>query len=116
MNDAAVADRIAAALSTVDGLSLLVPLREHALRWAGSDASLAVSVDHDRVEVRLVAHRLPLPALLDLAAACVREAVSGTDWAGAPLRLVVAELAAQALSKPRQAQTGPDRREGPGQA
>ncbi len=91
--------RVAAAVGTVDGLSLVVPLRAQALRWAGRDAALAVDVDIDGVEVRLVAHRLPLPPLLDQAAAAVGVALSGTGWERVPLRLVVAELAGRALSR-----------------
>lgn len=95
-----VPGRVAAAVRTVDGLSLLVPLRAQALRWAGGDAALAITVEQDVVEVRLVAHRMPLPPLLDQAAVTVRAALSDTGWDHARLRFVVAELAAQAFTQP----------------
>ncbi len=91
--------RVADAVVEVDGLSLLVPLRARALRWTGSDAALAVTADSDGIEVRMVAHRLPLPPLLEQAAAGVRAALAGTGWEHVRLRLVVAELTAEAFSE-----------------
>lgn len=92
-----VRGRVAAALDGVDGLCLMVPLRAHALRWAGREAALAISVDQERVEIRLVASRLPLPPLLDEAAAAIRTGLAGTGWERVPLRLVVGELTTVAL-------------------
>lgn len=92
-----IAERVAAAVQSVDGLALLLPLRAHALRYAGSGAALAVTVKADLIEVRLVADSLPLPPLLDQAATATRSALAGTRWDHVPLRLVVAEISATAL-------------------
>lgn len=94
-----VADLVTAAIRAVDGLTLMLPLRAQALRWTGADAVMAVTLDRDRVEVRLVAHTLPLPPLLDQAATAVRAALRGTGWERAPLRLVVAELTTAAFTR-----------------
>lgn len=98
--DRDVPDVVAAAVRTVDGLTLLVPLRAHALRWAEQDAALAITLDQDTIEIRLVAHRLPLPPQLDQLTAAVRAALSGTSWHHARLRLIVAELTTHALKPP----------------
>lgn len=83
---------VAEAVASVDGLSLLVPLRKEALRLTGGDEGLAVRVSEDVVEVRVVAHRLPLPPLLDRAGLAARAALAGTAWADVVLRLVVSEI------------------------
>jgi len=93
-----VAGRVAAAVHTVEGLSLQVPLRTQALRWGGGEAALAVTVHRDRVEVRVVAHQLPLPPLIDRAAVAVRATLAGSGWDRAPLRVVVTELTAAAFT------------------
>lgn len=92
-------DRVAAAVGTVTGLSLQVPLRAQALRWAGRAAALAITLDQEGVEVRLVARRSPLPPLLDQADAAVRAALTGTDWEEATLRFIVTEIAAEAFTQ-----------------
>lgn len=92
-----IADRVAAAVGAVDGVSLLVPLRAQAIRWAGSDSAMAVSVGREGIEVRMVAHRLPLPPLLDEVAAAVQDELIGAGRPLTPLRLVVVELTAQAF-------------------
>ncbi len=92
-----VRDLVAHAVASAAGLSLLVPLRKEALRLAGGDEGMAVSVSEDLVEVRLVAHRLPLPPLLERAGDLARAALAGTQWAVVPVRLVVAALARSAF-------------------
>lgn len=90
-------DLVAGAVSEVAGLSLLVPLRKEALRLRVGGSSLAVRAGDDLVEVRLVAHRLPLPPLLQQAGEAARRALAGTGWERVPLRLVVAELTVEAF-------------------
>lgn len=95
---AGIVDRVAAAIQSIDGLALLMPLRAQALQLNGAGAALAVIVDPDGIEVRLVARRLPLPPLLEQAEAAIQAALLGTGWESARLQLVVAELAEQALA------------------
>ncbi|MFI5607525.1 hypothetical protein [Amycolatopsis sp. NPDC051903] len=78
----AVADGIVAALDEVAGLRPAVAL----------GVAAAVELGPDTVQVRLIATRLPLPPLLEQAEAVVRPVLAGTEWAGAKLRLVVADL------------------------
>lgn len=92
-----IADRVAAAVGAVGGISLLVPLRAQAIRWAGSDSAMAVSVGPEGIEVRLVAHRLPLPPLLDEVAAAIQDELTGAGRPLSPLRLIVVELTTQAF-------------------
>lgn len=94
---AEVREVVVAAVSSVDGVSLLVPLRREALRLTGGGEGLAVTVSEGMVEVRLVAHRLPLPPLLDRAGGLVRVALTGTQWSDVPVRLVVAQLTRDAF-------------------
>jgi hypothetical protein len=61
---------------------------------------LAVDVSDEVVELRLVALTLPLPPLLRRAEAVLRDALRGTKWESARLRLVVTDLDAAALSGP----------------
>lgn len=92
-----VREVVAEAVGSVAGLSLLVPLRKEALRLAGRDEGMAVSVSDDLVEVRVVAHRLPLPPMLDRAGDLARAGLAGTRWSEVPVRFVVAELARSAF-------------------
>lgn len=104
LTDGVVRDRVAAAVAAVGGVALLVPLRAQAIRWDTADAALAISFSDGAVEARLVAHRLPLPPLLDAAAAAVRSALAGTGHEASRVRLVVARLSERALAP---APTGP---------
>ncbi|MER7660075.1 hypothetical protein [Streptomyces sp. NPDC096193] len=64
------------------------------------DAS-AVTVGDDVVEIRLVALVLPLPAVLSRAETALRAVLAGTRWSDARLRLVVTDIDAAALTRPR---------------
>jgi hypothetical protein len=60
-------------------------------------AALAVELGPGQLEVHLAATRLPLPVLLEQAAAAIRLATAPTAWGLLPHRLVVAALDAAAL-------------------
>ncbi|WP_163507080.1 hypothetical protein [Fodinicola acaciae] len=86
-------DRLLAALVGVPGLRPARP-RMNALGGVfrtGLDA-LAVDATPEVVEVRLVAIALPLPPLLEKAAAALEPVVAASGYAGARLRLVVIDL------------------------
>jgi uncharacterized alkaline shock family protein YloU len=89
------------AVRSVPGLRPASPVRpvrpEHA-RWMHWDpAALAVELGPGQLEVHLAATRLPLPVLLEQAAAAIRLATAPTAWGLLPHRLVVAALDAAAL-------------------
>lgn len=93
----AIAGKVADAVSGLDGLRLATSLAAE-ISWLPSDPSGgAVELAGNTVEIRLLALRLPLPPLLASAEAAVREALAGTEWADAHLRLVVAGLAGSAV-------------------
>ena len=76
MTRAEAAAKIAGALEAVAGLRLAAP----------------ADVAPELVRVQLIATRLPIPPLLDHAAAVVRPVLAGTEWAQARLRLEVSDL------------------------
>ena len=78
-------ERILGALEAVNGLR---PATPESAWWPGT----AVDLSAERVEVRLIATRLPIQPLLDRAAEAVRPVLAGTEWADARLRLVVTDL------------------------
>ncbi|SDW62872.1 hypothetical protein SAMN05421504_1011094 [Amycolatopsis xylanica] len=78
------------ALRELDGLRPAAP------RDLGA---LAVGVDDDLVEIRLVALALPLPPLLRKAEASLRSIVDASPFRGARLRLLVTDLDAAALKE-----------------
>ena len=82
--------RLLTALSTVDGLRPAPPL----LRTVpGRDLdALAIDVDAELVQIRLVATALPLPPRLAEAGEVVAKALVGTPYAGARVRLVVTDV------------------------
>ncbi|WP_410637508.1 hypothetical protein [Amycolatopsis sp. lyj-346] len=80
--------RIVGALAEVDGLRPATP--EPVAAWLPSDPAVGLSAE--RVEIRLVATRLPIPPRLDRAAEAVRAVLAGTEWENARLRLVVTDL------------------------
>jgi hypothetical protein len=86
-------EKIVGVLHEVDGLRPATP--ESA--WLPS--STAVGVSAERIEIRLVATRLPLPPLLDRAAEAVRSVLAGTEWENARLRLVVTDLDGAAFGR-----------------
>ncbi|MFB9689623.1 hypothetical protein [Amycolatopsis plumensis] len=86
MTAAEAVERIVGALAQVDGLRPATPAVP-----MGRDGA-AVDLTAERVEIRLIATRLPIPPLLDQAAEAVRPVLAGTAWANARLRLVVTDL------------------------
>ncbi|MFD3442804.1 hypothetical protein ACFWU3_35570 [Streptomyces sp. NPDC058685] len=64
------------------------------------DAS-AVAIGDDVVEIRLVALVLPLPTALSRAGTALHAVLEGTRWKDARLRLVVTDIDATALTRPR---------------
>jgi hypothetical protein len=58
---------------------------------------LALDVDVNLVEVRVVATGLPLPPLLGRAETALRAVLQGTVWAAARLRIVVTDIDRGAL-------------------
>ncbi|WP_372667355.1 hypothetical protein [Amycolatopsis kentuckyensis] len=97
MTGAEAVEKIVGALETVAGLrpaTLLSP----GTPWLPVDR--AVDLSAEIVEIRLIATRLPLPPLLEQAAAAVRPVLAGTEWEGARLRLVVTDLDGAAFGRP----------------
>jgi hypothetical protein len=93
-----LAAALLAALRTVPGLAPAAPRRVPALSWMPVQFdTLAVDVDTDMVEVRVVATALPLPPLLRRAEAILRAQLAGTPWSNAGLRLVVTDIDASAF-------------------
>lgn len=94
-----IADRILGAAESVTGIRLAIPIvRESSVRSPWDSRKFAVELAPEVVEVRVVATALPLPPLLERAAAAIRAVLAGTAWEGAELRLVVIELDAAAVS------------------
>ncbi|WP_040837194.1 hypothetical protein [Nocardia brevicatena] len=92
-------NRIFGAVESVTGIQLAIPIvRENSVRCPWDSRKFAVDLAPEVVEVRVVAAALPLPPLLDRAAAAIRAVLAGTAWEGAELRLVVTELDAAAVS------------------
>lgn len=92
---------IVAAVRSVPGLRPASPVGLERSRWMPWDpALLSVSLGGTHLEVQLAATRLPLPPLLERAAAAIREAAEPTRWGALPGRLVVTALDAGALSAP----------------
>jgi hypothetical protein len=60
---------------------------------------MAVDLDADVVQVRVIALRLPLRPLLEQASERVRPALDGTPWARAKLRLVVTDIDGAAFAR-----------------
>ena len=93
-------EKIVGALAAVDGLRLATPVSPGTtwlpVDWAGQ----AVDLSPEVVQVRLIATRLPIPPLLDQAAAVVRPILAGTEWENARLRLVVTDLDGAAFARP----------------
>lgn len=93
-------EKIVGALEAVDGLRPATPVSPETT-WLPVDwAGLAVDLSADVVQIRLIATRLPLPPLLDRAAAVVRPVLAGTEWENARLRLVVTDLDGAAFARP----------------
>ncbi len=93
----AVTAAILDAIDSVPGLRLAAPVADIPRWWRADARGAAVDVTAARVEVRVVATALPLPPLLERAAAAVRAALAETEWSRAPVRLIVTELDASAF-------------------
>jgi uncharacterized alkaline shock family protein YloU len=95
---AGVCAAVVRAVRSVPGLQPASPALPQRARWMRWDpAILAVSLTDSHLEVQLAATRLPLPPLLEQAAAAIRQATAPTRWAALPHRLVVTALDATAL-------------------
>ncbi|MFF7576012.1 hypothetical protein ACFZBE_13625 [Streptomyces sp. NPDC008061] len=60
--------------------------------------TMAVGIDEELIEIRVVALALPLPPILREAEAALRAALKETGWKDARLRLVVCDIDAAALT------------------
>jgi hypothetical protein len=86
-------ERILAAVNAVEGLRAAMLISQQNASWIPWDwEGSAVSLEPDLVQVRVIALRLPLPPLLELASAAVRPTLAGTPWEQAKLRLVVTDI------------------------
>ncbi|MGI5399246.1 hypothetical protein ACQEVG_07305 [Streptomyces sp. CA-135486] len=88
-------------LAVLDGLPALRPATPSTTR-IGSRVpwnldTLAVGIDDELIEVRVVALALPLPPILRRAEAALHAALKETRWKDARLRLVVTDIDAAAL-------------------
>jgi hypothetical protein len=89
-------DQLLAALADVPGLRpASPPVNASFGRW--SLETLAVDVDEKLIQVRLVATALPLPPLLERAAAVLEPVVAASPYRDAQLRLIVTDLDRAAL-------------------
>ncbi|WP_326815866.1 MULTISPECIES: hypothetical protein [unclassified Streptomyces] len=59
---------------------------------------MAVGIDDELIEIRVVALALPLPPILREAEAALHAALQETRWKDARLRLVVTDIDAAALT------------------
>lgn len=105
---AQVCAAVVRAVRSVPGLRPASPVRPQRAGWVPWDpAVLAVSLDDGRLQVQLTATRLPLPFLLERAAAAIRAVTARTPWGALPHRLVVTTLDAGAFTAPSEAVHGP---------
>jgi hypothetical protein len=85
-------EKIIRAIKGVAGLRPATPVSPETtwlpVAWEG----MAVDLTPEVVQIRLIATRLPIPPLLDLASEAVRPVLVGTEWENARLRLVVTDL------------------------
>lgn len=92
MTAAEAVDKIVGVLKEVDGLRPATPVPPETT-WLPVDwDGMAVDLSPELVRIRLIATRLPIPPLLDRAAAVVRPVLAGTEWEKARLRLEVTDL------------------------
>jgi hypothetical protein len=95
---AEVSRALLAALHGVAGLRPATPLTVPVIARVPWDYDvLALDIDVDWVEVRVVATGLPLPPLLGRAETALRAVLQGTVWAAARLRIVVTDIDRGAL-------------------
>ncbi|WP_439657605.1 hypothetical protein ACSHWB_35165 [Lentzea sp. HUAS TT2] len=87
------------ALRGVDGLRAATPSTRAEASWVPWDLdAMAVDVDDDVVQLRLVALALPLPPVLRRAEAALRSVLDDSVWKNARLRLVITDIDASALN------------------
>jgi len=95
---AEVSRALLGALHGVAGLRPATPLTVPVIARVPWDYDvLALDIDVDLVEVRVVATGLPLPPLLGRAETALRAALQGTVWTKARLRIVVTDIDRGAL-------------------
>ena len=95
---AEVSRALLAALHGVAGLRPATPSTVPVIARVPWDYDvLALDIDVDLVEVRVVATGLPLPPLLGRAETALRAVLQGTVWAAARLRIVVTDIDRGAL-------------------
>ena len=88
-----VAHAVLKCLECVEGLRPSVPAALPTTSLIPWDWDmLAVDVGPDSVQVHVVATRLPLPALLQQAGDTIRDALAGTGWSAAQVRIVVTDV------------------------
>jgi hypothetical protein len=88
----------------VDGLRPSTPESVPARSWIPWDVDgLAIDVEDDLICLRVVATRLPLPALLAEAGLALRGVLLGTRWESSVVRIVVTDVDKRAF----QHQSGP---------
>lgn len=89
---------VLAALGEIPELRPAAPIAAAMASWVSWDLDrTAVDVDDQRVTVRLVAHALPLPPVLDRAETLLRQAIRETGLHVTELRLVVVDIDAAAF-------------------
>ena len=88
-------------LHAIPGVRAATPSTRSEAAWVPWDLdTMAVDVDADVVEIRLVALALPLPPVLRLAEVALRSALDDSAWRDARLRLVVTDIDAGAFPCP----------------
>jgi len=88
-----------AVLDRLPGLRPATPSTTHiGSRVPWNVDTLAVSIDDELIEIRVVALALPLPPILRKAEAALHAALKETRWKEARLRLVVTDIDAAALT------------------
>jgi len=88
-----------AVLGRLAGLRPATPSTTHiGSRVPWNVDTLAVSIDDELIEIRVVALALPLPPILRKAEAALHAALKETRWMEARLRLVVTDIDAAALT------------------
>lgn len=90
---------ILAVLVGIPGLRPATPATTHVgSRMPWNLDTMAVGIDDELIEIRVVALALPLPPILREAEAALHAALQETRWKDARLRLVVTDIDAAALT------------------
>lgn len=86
-------------LGRIPGLRPATPATTHVRsRVPWNLDTMAIGIDEELIEIRVVALALPLPPILREAEAALRAALKETGWKDARLRLVVCDIDAAALT------------------